>query len=541
MISAFQKISPHRKKLDFGAVLPWAWLILAYCITMGLLILHGRAYIDSDMGGEMILADLLNQEHSIISPNWGYSTEIRVFYLQAIYRIALLIFPNNWFAARMLSQAIWLILTVAAILYAGRGLGLQGNGIWAAAAFVCPFGFYHFWFNLFGGQYLVYIFILFISLGLVVRLLKPAPIKRQIFRSALLILISFVFGLSSIKVMMALNLPLLAASVFTIIFDLHEAPDRFPATGSRFFIVSFVSTIFAGLGFLINSSIFAAKYDFMNQTGRVWESLDFNALLDSIFSLLSLFGFPDHERLFSLYGILAAFSLILIGAIIVCTIFLIGQYFHLSLEKKILLLTTIFSILIQAVIFSLTSGSIGASNAYWWLTSVPLVLFLLQCGYEQFDFRFKYGKDLCAIAFMFCIIATSFSSVHHFFTVPSRAVPDMLPAEEWLVENGYRDGYAVFWKANVLTEWSSGQLDVRVVSGDTLDVTEPHSWLEKHSHQTPPKGKVFLLVTASELWGAHKESIRSDYNVYWDENDYMIMAFDSYDEMVTALQNAHEG
>ena len=50
-----------------------------------------------------------------------------------------------------------------------------------------------------------------------------------------------------------------------------------------------------------------------------------------------------------------------------------------------------------------------------------------------------------------------------------------------------------------------------------------------------------MLVTASELWGAHKESIRNDYNVYWDENDYMIMAFDSYDEMVTALQNAHEG
>ena len=46
-----------------------------------------------------------------------------------------------------------------------------------------------------------------------------------------------------------------------------------------------------------------------------------------------------------------------------------------------------------------------------------------------------------------------------------------------------------------------------------------------------------MLTTASELWGAHKESIRNDYNVYWDENDYLIMAFDSYDEMVTALQN----
>ena len=143
---------------------------------------------------------------------------------------------------------------------------------------------------------------------------------------------------------------------------------------------------------------------------------------------------------------------------------------------------------------------------------------------------------------MLCMVFVSIASTHTYFTSGSfRAVPEMKPAEEWLLENGYREGYAVFWKANVLTEWSSGQLDVRVVSGDTLDVTEPHSWLEKYSHEQPPKGKVFLLMTASELWGAHKESIRNDYNVYWDENDYMIMAFDSYDEMVTALQNAHEG
>lgn len=79
------------------------------------------------------------------------------------------------------------------------------------------------------------------------------------------------------------------------------------------------------------------------------------------------------------------------------------------------------------------------------------------------------------------------------------------------------------------------------ISDSSLDVTDPHSWLERLDHATPPTGKVFLLTNAEELKTAQKESIQRYYTVYQAENDYLIMAFDSYDEMVTALQNAHEG
>ena len=109
-------------------------------------------------------------------------------------------------------------------------------------------------------------------------------------------------------------------------------------------------------------------------------------------------------------------------------------------------------------------------------------------------------------------------------------MPTLEPVSDWLCENGYSNGYASLWNCNILIEWSNGQLDMRSVNEYTLDVTESHSWQERIDHEVPPTGKVFLLVSAQELWGAHKESIRNDYNVYWDENDYLIMAFDSYDE-----------
>lgn len=42
-------------------IFPWVWLVAGYCITMLVLCLYGRAYIDSDIAGDVMLADLLNR------------------------------------------------------------------------------------------------------------------------------------------------------------------------------------------------------------------------------------------------------------------------------------------------------------------------------------------------------------------------------------------------------------------------------------------------------------------------------------------------
>ena len=541
-----QKAPSRVNKIGLESFLPWVWLVCAYCITLGVLIVRGEGYIDSDMSSEMVLADLMNQEGDwFLSKGWGYSTEIRVFYLQLIYRITLLIFPHNWFAARMLGQAVWLLLLVLCMLYAGHTLGLRGCGVWAAAALICPFGTDHFWFCLFSGSYIPHIILTLLSFALAIQFMQSFGKKLSI-RLALLFLlalVSFINGLGSLKGLMAVYLPMLMAASLALAFSLHSGPGPVSVRSAefRFLIGAVVSAASAAAGYLVNSVVLAARYDFMNQNGLTWNKLDLNAFLDSIAGFLSLFGFP-HGNVMSLYSVLGAFSFIIVAAVLISLVFLIRNYQSLPFGTQLLLVTFLCSVILQASIFSFTENSLGYVLSYWWLTTIPMVFLLLQSAWQQFSFRLPSGRLLCAAAFMLCMVFVSIASTHTYFTSGSfRAVPEMKPAEEWLLENGYREGYALFWKANVLTEWSSGQLDVRVVDGYHLDVTEPHSWLEKHSHQTPPKGKVFLLVTASELWGAHKESIRSDYNVYWDENDYLIMAFDSYDEMVTALQNAHEG
>lgn len=546
MKSILSKIVPPRKIFSFFNLLPWIWLVAAYCITFGFLALHGRAYIDSDMASEMVLADLLNQEGGILSTNWGYSTELRVVYLQILYRIALLIFPNNWYAARVLGQAVLMLLLLFSYFYAARGIGLKNSGVWGAAALACPFGIWYFWYGPFGGFYIPHMILFLLSFGLAVRIALENRFSVKVLHLILLGVVSFLNGLGSVKGIMALYLPMAAAAVMLILFSLHQQPDRVPKTGLRYLVVSLYTLIFAAIGYLINSKILAAKYDFAGHNDRIWENLDLVQLINTWCDFLSLFGFQSSGtalidmkvELFSIFGVLGALSIVIVLFIAISIYVLVLRSKKLPPEFLMVFFTFVSICLVQGAVFAFTGGS-DIPNASYWLTPVPLVFMVLQTAWETTSFRIPHAREGLAVIFMVSIIGVSLSSVHSYFANPPRAVPKLESVADWLTENGYTNGYASFWNCNVMTEWSSGQLDMRSVNEYTLDVTEPHSWLERLDHATPPEGKVFLLVSAQELWGAHKESLRNDYNVYWDENDYLVMAFDNYDTMVSAIESAH--
>ena len=532
----------------FCRSLPWIWLVLAYFGTITYLAVHGRAYVDSDMASEMVLADLLNQEGSLFSSNWGYSTEIRVFYLQIFYRIALFIFPHNWYAARMLGQAAWMLLLAGCYLYAARGVGLKNSGAWGAAALMCPFGIWYLWYGPFGGFYIPHMVLLLLSFGFVIRIVRSSQ-KIKIFLYLLLLaLVSFINGLGSIKGILALYLPMCMAAVLLVFLKLYRNPSKPPKPELLYMGCSLFCLLFSGIGYLLNGKLLSSRYHFLNHNDRIWSSFDLSMLLKRWCEFLSLLGFQNteldilntHTTLFSISGLLGALSLILVLMVIASIICLFFKSKVLSPIALITFYTFLCTCVVQGSVFAFTSG-IDVPNPSYWLTPMPLLFLILQLGLENASLQIPHSQESFAIIFMVCIIGVSVSSIHTFFSAPPRAVPELEPVAEWLSENGYTHGYATFWHSNVLTEWSNGELDMHSISDSSLDVTDPHSWLERLDHATPPTGKVFLLTNAEELKTAQKESIQRYYTVYQAENDYLIMAFDSYDEMVTALQNAHEG
>ena len=79
-----------------GALLPWLWLAAGYVLDMWFQLVPGKWIVDSDLASEMMLTKILNQEGSILSHSWYYSTELRVVNMQWFYRLGLLLFPDDW-------------------------------------------------------------------------------------------------------------------------------------------------------------------------------------------------------------------------------------------------------------------------------------------------------------------------------------------------------------------------------------------------------------------------------------------------------------
>lgn len=184
-------------------------------------------------------------------------------------------------------------------------------------------------------------------------------------------------------------------------------------------------------------------------------------------------------------------------------------------------------------------------NASYWLTVVPFAFPVLQIEGETEHFRLSFSRRAAAMAFCVCFVATSIFSMQQFFSQGMRTNPHLEEVCDWLVDQGYTQGYATFWNGSVLTEWSDGQIEVWV-TGD-FNTMVPDHWLQKTSHSQPPEGKIFLLTTMDEL------GMMGLTDLYWwstvvyedDEQEitdrtkrYVVMEYSSYDDMMAAIQGA---
>ena len=542
-------VIPGEKRSDrFFRLFPWVWLVAAYCITMLVLCLHGRNYIDSDMSSEMVLANLLNQEGGLLSTNWWYSTELRVFCLQPFYRVGLLLFPHDWYAARMLGQGLCMLLLVAVYLYAWRGMGFRSSGAWSAGALVCPFGTWYLWYGPFGGYYLPHMIWILLSFGAILHLTRAEKAKQWIVPAALLVFSSAASGLNGIKGLMEFYLPMLAAATVAAGLQWHLHPDRLPRRALRQLGAAAGAAVIAAGGYLFNSVVLSVNHSFSNYNDRSWTNLSIETLLDKWADFLTLFGYPVDSLLngggplFSLMGILAAFSLLTAGAFVFSLIRLLLRWRELD-EQRILPLLMGAICLVQGLIFSCT-GRPGDTNASYWLTVVPFVFLTLQMEGETEHFRLRFTRRAAGLAFCVCIAATSVSACMQFFQHGFQTNPHLAEVCDWLEDEGYTQGYATFWNGNVLTEWSDGQIEMWVTNN--FNTLEPYEWLQKTSHVQPPEGPVFLLTTMEELQSMNLTQLYWWSDVVYEDGEeiadrnkhYVVMAYDSAAELQTAVAGA---
>lgn len=539
-------------------MLPWLWLLGGFGIMLLYHIGPGHALVDGDMAGEMILADLLNQEGSfLLSDNWYYATEIHVFFMQIVFRPFLLLFPDNWHLVRVLSMAVIYIVNTAGYLFLGKQIGAKDKGIWSAAAMLWPIGMWRLFLGLYGGQYLVYDFFACYILGLIFYLSRKdfsvkgwrdnaGKEKVKMFAAwAALAFLSLAGGINGVRETMMLFMPV-GLGIF-VVFVIH-CYKKEAATFKEIAVkckqelkvlgIIASAVLFNIVGYAFNVLVLLTQYEYQsNTTMELSSSFSLGNMLASISEYFGLFGYGGDVRLFSLEGICSASGMLVAVLLLFSAIRLFFLKQNMTLNQEIIFATFLCGLFACGLAFGHMEDM--AEPRFW----TPFMIFgfmVFQIEGDVENFRVPHMRGIAGILLAILIMIASLGTVKTQIEFPSRGKAKNLELARFLEENGYSEGYADFWLANPIIELSDGAVQARPLMYH--DTFEPIAWSNRIDYVTTlPEGPVFYATDKKSFPGDIRECCFYKYGngtVALDDENWLVLRFDHASQMRQAYETA---
>lgn len=489
-------------------------------------------WLDSDMAAEMMFSKLLAEEGKLFATtNWYYSTEFRFLYTHLImgplFRIL-----DNWHVIRMITNVIFYILLLLSYFYMMAELPVDKNRkILGGAVLLLPFSETMMLHMHMGNTYMSHVILLFFYLGLFLRLAKKGKGAGR--RGADMLLyaaLSVVCGVSGVRYMLALQCPLLLASVWYLMADkafpalrseVSREKMRAVFSGER---LRFVAVSAAGLfgclaGYGINVLYVSRTYSFQTYETTnfidVYQGVFLERLQDAFGSLLMLFGYIPGKSVLSLRGVISMMAFLLL--------FLLG-YAALrvrreqNLLKRYLIFLFYSSFLLNTFVFVFTDSTLVPR--YYITTGIlliPIVLFYLEAERRPLD------RYLLVFLLALCLLTAAAKTGLSMMTSDKNAEKRVIARQ--LEEKGYRFGYATYWNANIVQELSNGAVEIANLHMGEDGSLSLFRWssMQRYYEEDYAQDRVFLLLTEEEeralggsgLLEAGEEEFRSGgYAVY---------------------------
>lgn len=531
-----------------AAILGWLWLISGYIFHMWYQIVPGKWMVDADMASEIILADVLNKEHSLITTNWFYSSEIRFFSSQWIYRIWLLVFPNNWHLVRVFSAAVFLLIILAAFFFFSRSIKLEDYAVWMAGVLMWPLGRWYFIYVLYGHYYVVYIIVTLLSLGLLFRIVDEEKKSKFIIQLISLIALALLSGLNGIKQTFSFFAPLMLAYVIYFFFRLstYEYETLKEAViGERkdvtLFLYSLLAFLVNAAGYIINSLVLSKHYVYKGFNDMLIQGNNPYRLYDILREFFFPFANTSDVPLMSFSGIGTVCGIVL-GLILTFSYArLIVNYKNLSRNEAITFLTIVSSLIINSIFYCVA----GNYKGYYWLPVFPLSILTIFLSLKHEKISIKSVKKIILAIIVLLISVFGIVTVKDDIDKPlmsrSAVKNDYINLTNFLLENGYTQGYASFWSSNVLTEMSSGQIETWTIFNVDNNVVV-YEFNQKKSHTTvEPSGPCFLIVNALHDGNPEDSWLIEfgDCEKVYDKDNLSAWIFESPQELKDAADKAY--
>ena len=208
---------------------------IEYCIFAGVFLIlcfflarYTVYTLDSDASSELVLAKLLSEEGRLLTEDWLYGSELRVFYSQLIFTPLFSVF-DSWRALRFTGTLIMLIALVLAFYWFCRETGSRSSFAPAAMLMLLPLSriyfdvLYKFTYYL---PHAVMGFAVPAALWGYARRKGEGRRGRARLLLALGLLLSFAVGLNGMRLLLTLYGPMLLSALLMLWLDRDAPGDR---------------------------------------------------------------------------------------------------------------------------------------------------------------------------------------------------------------------------------------------------------------------------------------------------------------------------
>ncbi|WP_026503662.1 hypothetical protein [Butyrivibrio sp. NC3005] len=525
------KIKDFIKK-NLKNILATMFLIAGLIYDMYLYISPGKWFVDSDMASEMMLAKKLNDEGGILSKTWYYSTELRVFCQQWFLRIGIYVYPGNWHRARLIGGFLMILVAVLSAYFFFKMAGCSKEGaMFGAGIMAWPFGREYYFYAIWGLYYLSHIILAVILVLMFLWCLKNFDAKDRKLKVLLCLIASFLCGLNGIRLVYSTFIPLVLACLIVVFLDKKKE-------SLNKWCISAAMMIFGILGWGYNGFVLVNNYHFNTFDNIAWKKEFSIKLEDLVRDYFCYYGYQSGAKLFSFLGIASCFGILLAVLVFACSIRLLFIYKKLDYVQQLLVMFYHSALFVHLMMFYF----IDHYCSQYFLTLIPFAVLMVIIEFETENWNYRVTKDILAVIVVLCVLVSSRASALGEQTQPKYAIHSQYAqqqAVEYLLDNGYTQGFGSFWQTNVLTELSNGQIEMwnigwRLNGKDNIDILE---WLQSTDHaKTLPKGKTFIFYNRVDDWGFDQCPLLKNGKKVFENGYYSIFVYDSADEIVKGLK-----
>ena len=481
-----------------GRLLPAALLILAFATSVAAYARLGRHYPDADLASEMVLSDLLNREGRLVTDSWYYSSELRVVSPVPLYQLGLALF-SSWHAARVFAVSVMLALTLACFLYMARSCGLAAGGLYAAAVLALPFTRVYAEFSVYGCYYSVFLGIIFLLLGLLMRMDRE---KGRVRRLALIAALSLWGGLAGVRLLMMFALPLGLALVWEGLHALRGEKELSLALRSLpLWQLAAAGLCFALLlaGFVLNTRVLSRFFTFDSYGATRILEPDAELLSYQFTEAVEFFGFREASSLLSLRGLLSLLSLAVTAFAFASPAAALREEEGAFTAPRLLAGYALFAALCGIGV-NLSTGNFGCQ--YY----LPGLLAMIAVLDRRID-RANLPRPLVRLLGLIFVGVFALNAAVYVREDLAHRATDQEQAAAWLQDAGLRQGYATFWNGANLTQATDGALEVWVLEEPTYSdgwrSLKLNAYLQEKRHfAEDPQGEVFVYLSPEEALNA---------------------------------------